>query len=143
MILKYSKLSSIIVANDAVFAQMMTLMLERLGFDRIEVVPDLARLRERQTYERHDLIVADGELTSDDCSDVLLSARTDPLLPPASFVVVSRDTSRRFRERCRRRGADALIRKPVSLIELADAIAGLVTDRRDWRSADRLAHDRM
>jgi CheY-like chemotaxis protein len=108
---------------------MMTFMLERLGFDRIAIVPDLARLRERQTYERHHLIVADGELGSDDCSDLLLSARTDPLLPPASFIVVSEDTSRRFRDRCHRRGADAVIGKPVELGELAQALAGLVAPR--------------
>jgi CheY-like chemotaxis protein len=143
MIPKYYQLSSIVVADDHVFAQMMTLMLERLGFDRIEIVPDLARLRERQTYERHDLIVADGELGSDDSSDLLLSVRTDPLLAPASFVMVSRDTSRRFRERCRRRGADAVIRKPVSLMDLAHAVAALVTDRRARRDTGRLAHNRM
>ena len=34
----------------------MVVMLEGIGFDRIEIVPDLARLRERQTYQRHDLI---------------------------------------------------------------------------------------
>ena len=85
------KLSSIIVADDEVFAQLMVVTLESMGFGRIDIVPDLARLRERQTYQRHDLIVADGELRSDDCSDVLLAAKTDPLLPPAFFVVVSRD----------------------------------------------------
>ena len=129
MIPKYAQLSSIIVADNYVFARMMTFMLERLGFDRIAIVPDLARLRERQTYERHDLIVADGELASDDCSDLLLSARMDPLLPPASFIVVSEDTSRRFRDRCHRRGADAVIHKPVELGELAHALAGLVVPR--------------
>jgi CheY-like chemotaxis protein len=124
---KYYNLSSIIVADDEVFARAISRMLERLGFERIEIVPDLARLRERQTYQRHDLIVADGELTSDDCSDVLLGARTDPLLPPAPFVVVSRDASWRFRERCRRRGADAVIGKPVCPADLAHAVAELVT----------------
>ena len=129
MDIKYYGFSSIIVADDDAFASAMADMLERLGFDRIEIVPDLARLRERQTYQRHDLIVADGELRSDDCSDLLLWARTDPLLPPAPFVVVSRDASRRFHERCRRRGADAIIAKPVSPADLARAVADLVTPR--------------
>jgi CheY-like chemotaxis protein len=130
------------VADDKVFALAMTRMLEELGFDRIEIVPGLARLRECQTYQRHDLIVADGELRSDDCSDVLLRARTDPLLPPAPFVIVSRDESRRFRDRCRRRGADAVIGKSAALADLARAVMSLVAHARSRRSVMPEAHHR-
>jgi CheY-like chemotaxis protein len=139
---QYWGLSSIIVADDDGFVLAMTRMLERLGFDRIEIVPNLVRLRECQTYQRHDLIVADGELSSDDCSDVLLFARTDPLLAPAPFVVVSRDASRRFRERCRRRGAHAVIGKPVTFADLGRAVTGLVASARSRRNAVRDAHNR-
>ena len=127
----HRQLISLIVADDEVFAQEMVMMLEGIGFGRIEIVPDLARLRERQTYQRHDLILADGELTSDDCSDLLLSARTDPLLPPASFVVVSHDTSRRFRERCLRRGADAVIHKPLAAGDIAQALVSVLAGKVD------------
>jgi CheY-like chemotaxis protein len=121
----YQRLTSIIVADDETFARRMATLLARLGFDKVEIVSDREQLRGRQTYRRHALIVADGELAADDCSDVLLSARTDPLLPPAAFIVVSHDVSPRFRERCRRRGADAVIGKPISLDRLARALAPL------------------
>jgi CheY-like chemotaxis protein len=60
----------------------------------------------------------------------LLWARTDPLLPPAPFIVVSRDASRRFHERCRRRGADAVIGKPVATADFARAVTMLVARTR-------------
>jgi DNA-binding NarL/FixJ family response regulator len=142
MIPKYFKLRSIIVADDQVFVREMTQILESLGFDKVEVVPNRIGLQERQTYERHDLILADGELTSDDCSDLLLSMRIDPLLPPTSFVVVSRDTSRRFRERCLRRGADAVIHKSLAAQELARAVVSLLESRAEISGALRVARRR-
>jgi DNA-binding response OmpR family regulator len=127
-------LRTIIVADDHIFGRIMRIMLRSVGFDSIEIVRDLAQLRKQQTYQRHDLIVADGELACHDCSDLLLSLRADPLLTPALFVMVTEDTSRRFYERCLRRGADAVIHKPVSIDELKNAVTELLVSRRAWRA---------
>jgi CheY-like chemotaxis protein len=141
MLSNYFRLSALIVADDPMFARLMTLMLERIGFERIGIVPDLARLRGRQTYLRHDLIVADGELAAQDCSDLLLEARIDPLLVPAAFLIVTSDRSRCFRERCARRGVDMVIHKPVSSARLASAVASLLGGAKLEREGHRRARD--
>jgi CheY-like chemotaxis protein len=90
-------------------------------------------LRRRQTYLRRDLIVCDSELAALDGSDLLLLARADPLLAPALFVVVTEDTSFSFYERCMRRGADAVIHKPVAPTDLSNAMVQLLASKRAWR----------
>jgi two-component system chemotaxis response regulator CheY len=126
-------LRPIIVTEDCLFGRTMRIMLKSVGFDSVDIVSDLLHLREQQTYSRHDLIVADSELTSLDGSDLLLVARADPLLAPALFVVVTEDTSFRFYERCMRRGADAVIHKPVTTVDLAKALVQLLASKRAWR----------
>src|SRR5580693_7733972 len=111
----------------------MRIMLKSAGFDSVEIVGDLAHLRKRQTYSRHDLIVADSELSALDGADLLLLARADPLLAPGLFAIVTEDTSFRFYEKCMRRGADAVIHKPVMPEDLADAVVRLLASRRAWR----------
>ena len=56
-------LRSIIVTGDHLFGRTMRIMLKSVGFDSVDIVSDLPHLRKRQTYSRHDLIVADSELT--------------------------------------------------------------------------------
>jgi DNA-binding response OmpR family regulator len=124
---------SIVITDDHLFGRILQIMLKSFGFDSVEIVHDLPQLRKQQTYIRHDLIVADGELASHDCSDLLLSARTDPLLAPTLFVMVTEDTSARFYERCMRRGADAVIHKPVSPMDLANVVTAPLASKRAWR----------
>jgi CheY-like chemotaxis protein len=108
-------------------------MLKSVGFDSVDIVSDLPHLRKQHTYSRHDLIFADSELTWLDGSDLLLVVRADPILAPALFVVVTEDTSFRFYERCMRRGADAVIHKPVTPVDLANALVQLLASKRAWR----------
>ncbi|MFI5011859.1 MAG: response regulator [Hyphomicrobiales bacterium] len=133
MISEFWYLRCIIVTDDHLFGRIMRIMLKSSGFDSVEIVCDLHQLRKQQTYARHDLIVADGELTSLDGSDLLLSVRADPLLAPALFVIVTEDTTVRFYDRCMRRGADAVIYKPVSPADLAKAVTQLLASRKAWR----------
>jgi CheY-like chemotaxis protein len=126
-------LRSIIVTEDSLFGRIMRIMLKSSGFESVEIVADLTHLRRRQTYQRHDLIVADNELAGLDASDLLMLARADPLLAPALFVVVTEDTSLRFYERCMRRGADAVIHKPVAPDDLTNAMLQLLASKRAWR----------
>jgi len=126
-------LKSIIVTEDHLFGRVMRIMLKSAGFESVEIVADLRRLRRREASQRHDLIVADSELPGLDASDLLLLARADPLLAPALFVVVTEDSSFRFHERCMRRGADAVIYKPVAPEDLANALLELLASRRAWR----------
>ncbi|SDR32048.1 CheY chemotaxis protein or a CheY-like REC (receiver) domain [Rhizobiales bacterium GAS191] len=126
-------LRSIIVTEDHLFGRIMRIMLKSSGFDSVEIVGDLMHLRRRQTYLRRDLIVCDSELAALDGSDLLLLARADPLLAPALFVVVTEDTSFSFYERCMRRGADAVIHKPVAPTDLNNAMVQLLASKRAWR----------
>jgi CheY-like chemotaxis protein len=113
--------------------RVLKINLKTIGFDRIEVVSDLAQLRKHQAHMRHELIVADSELSSLDGSDLLLLARADPLLASALFVIVTEDTSFRFYEKCMRRGADAVIHKPVAPEDLASGVVQLLASSRAWR----------
>jgi CheY-like chemotaxis protein len=126
-------LRSIIVTDNHLFGRIMRIMLKSAGFDSVEIVGDIAHLRKRQTYSRHDLIVADSELSALDGADLLLLVRADPLLAPALFVVVTEDTSLHFHERCMRRGADAVIHKPVAPSDLTNAMVQLLASKRAWR----------
>jgi CheY-like chemotaxis protein len=90
-------------------------------------------LRRQQAHQRHDLIVADGELAALNGSDLVLLVRADPLLAPALLTIVTWDVSFSFHDTCMRRGADAVIYKPVSVDGLATALTGLLTSRRAWR----------
>jgi CheY-like chemotaxis protein len=111
----------------------MRIMLKSAGFESVEIVRDLPQLRKQQTYSRHDLVVADSELSSLDGADLLLLARADPLLAPSLFVIVTEDTSFRFYETCMRRGADAVVHKPVAPADLANTVVELLASRRAWR----------
>ena len=126
-------LSSIILTKDPLLSSFLRVMLKSTGFGHVDVADDLPRLRKRQAELRHDLIVADSELGALDGADLLLLARADPALAPGLFIIVTQDTSFRFFERCMRRGADAVIHKPVSPEALAGAVVRLLASRRAWR----------
>jgi CheY-like chemotaxis protein len=126
-------LDTIVVADDDVFTRTIKSLLKLAGFGSITIARDLHELRRNQARRRHDLIVADGELASLDGSDLALLARADPLLAPALLIIVTWDVTFSFHEICMRRGADAVIYKPVSADGLATALTGLLTSRRGWR----------
>jgi DNA-binding NarL/FixJ family response regulator len=55
-------------------------------------------------------------------------------LAPSLFIVVTEDTSFRFFEKCMRRGADAVVHKPVAPEDLTGAVVRLLASRRAWRA---------
>jgi len=126
-------LTTIVVADDDLFTKTIKTLLKSAGFGSVAIARDLHDLRRQQAHRRHDLIVADGELASLDGSDLLLLMRADPLLAPALFIIVTWNNSFSFHETCMRRGADALIYKPVSADGLATGLTSLLTSRRAWR----------
>jgi two-component system chemotaxis response regulator CheY len=126
-------LKTVIITEDHLLGRILKINLRAMGFGRVEVVSDLAQLRKQQADLRHELIVADSELSALDGADLLLLARADPLLAPGLFAIVTEDTSFRFYEKCMRRGADAVIHKPVMPEDLADAVVRLLASRRAWR----------
>ncbi len=132
----------IILSDDQLLRRVLRVILKSIGFERIEVVADLLELRQRQADLRHDLIVADGELLLGlDGADLLLLARADPILAPSLFIIVTEDTSFRFFEKCMRRGADAVLHKPVAPEDLTGAVVRLLASRRAW-SAKVVPHPR-
>ena len=126
-------LTPILVADDDLFTRTIKNLLKSAGFDSVAIARDLHDLRRQQARRRHDLIVADGELASLDGADLVLLARADPLLAPTLLIIVTWDVSFSFHETCVRRGADAVIYKPVSADVLATALTGLLTSPRGWR----------
>jgi len=126
-------MNSIILSEDQLLARIIKVMLRSIGFERVDVVSDLLRLRKHQADLRHELIVVDSDLGALDGADLLLLARADPELAPGLFIIVTEDTSFRFFERCMRRGADAVIHKPVSPEALTGAVVRLLASRRAWR----------
>ena len=124
----------IILSDDQLLRRVLRVILKSIGFERIEVVADLLELRQRQADLRHDLILADGELLLGlDGADLLLLARADPILAPSLFIIVTEDTSFRFFEKCMRRGADAVLHKPVAPEDLTGTVVRLLASRRAWR----------
>ena len=126
-------LATIVVADDDLFTRTIKILLKSAGFDNVAIARDLHDLRGQQARRRHDLIVADAELASLDGADLVLLVRADPLLAPALLIMVTRDASFSFHETCMRRGADAVIYKPVSADGLATGLTDLLTSRRGWR----------
>lgn len=122
-----------IISEDQISSRVLKIMLKSIGFERIEIVSDLLELRKRRTEVRHDLVLADSELRGLDGADLLLLARADPVLAPSLIIIVTEDTSYRFYEKCMRRGADAVIHKPLALEEATVAVVGLLTSPRAWR----------
>ena len=98
------------------------------------VVGDLAELR-AANLSRHDLDRRRRQLKLHDGSDLLLAARTDPLLAPALFVIVTEDTSRRFTKVPAPRGR-AVLHKPVSPVKARRGHGGTSTMRRMHSGAE-------
>jgi two-component system chemotaxis response regulator CheY len=127
-------MKAIIISDDQLLSRVLKVILKSIGFERVEAVGDLLELRQRQADPRHDLIIADSELRGLDGADLLLLTRADPVLAPSLFIIVTEDTSFRFFEKCMRRGADAVVHKPVAPEDLTGAVVRLLASRRAWRA---------
>lgn len=126
-------MKSVIISEDQLLSRLLKVVLKSIGFTHVEIAGDLLELRKRGAEGRHDLVLADGELRGLDGADLLLLARADPVLAPSLIIVTTEDTSYRFYEKCMRRGADAVIHKPLAPEDVTGAVVRLLASRRAWR----------
>ena len=127
-------IETVIITEEQLLARLLKVMLQSVGFERVDVVSNLLELRKRRTKGRHDLVLADRELRGVDGADLLMLARADPIFAPSLIIIVTQDTSFRFYETCMRCGADAGIHKPVVPQDVIGAVVRLLASPRAWRS---------
>ncbi|MBX9759519.1 MAG: response regulator [Beijerinckiaceae bacterium] len=118
----FSSLSVLLVEDDTAFLEAAKLMLSRIGFGRIDAVPDAESARERLSLTRYDLILSDWNMEPTSGYDLLVHVRREQRLVPTPFILMTANLSEDYWVAAIRAGASDFLRKPFSFSALRESI---------------------
>jgi CheY-like chemotaxis protein len=126
----------LIAEADALNAAMLRAVIEQLGHQAVHAV-DGRRALDLASVCEFDLLMIDGRMPNLDGPDTIAAVRALPeALGRVPVIAVIGGDAEEARE-CTEAGADAVLRKPVTVAAVARAIADCLNLRRTERSAQR------